>query len=49
MDFPRATLAVLDAAGHNLQIEQERLFQTLLGDWLDRVQRADLLESVQKK
>lgn len=37
MDFPRASLVVLDKAGHNLQIEQERLFQALLGEWLERV------------
>lgn len=37
MDFPRASLVVLDKTGHNLQIEQEKLFQTLLGDWLERV------------
>ncbi len=37
MDFPRASLAVLDKAGHNLQIEQEKLFQALVSDWLNRV------------
>jgi len=37
MDFPRASLVVLDKAGHNLQIEQEKLFQALLGEWLERV------------
>lgn len=37
-NFPRATVAVLDRAGHNLQIEQERLFAALAGEWLQRVQ-----------
>lgn len=34
--YPRATLAVLDRAGHNLQIEQEGIFGALVGEWLDR-------------
>lgn len=36
-NFPHATFAVLDRAGHNLQIEQENLFNTLINDWLVRV------------
>jgi pimeloyl-ACP methyl ester carboxylesterase len=35
--YPRATYAVLDTAGHNLQIEQPQLFNALMGEWLDRV------------
>ncbi|MFG2099633.1 alpha/beta fold hydrolase [Micromonospora echinaurantiaca] len=35
--YPRATFAVLDVAGHNLQIEQPGLFDALVGEWLDRV------------
>lgn len=35
--FPRATFAVLDKAGHNLQIEQEELFNSLVKEWLIRV------------
>jgi pimeloyl-ACP methyl ester carboxylesterase len=35
--YPRASFAVLDVAGHNLQIEQPGLFDTLVLDWLDRV------------
>jgi pimeloyl-ACP methyl ester carboxylesterase len=34
--YPHATFAVLDRAGHNLQIEQEGLFVTLVEEWLDR-------------
>ena len=37
-NFPRATFAVLDKAGHNLQIEQAGLFQTLAAEWLDRLE-----------
>jgi pimeloyl-ACP methyl ester carboxylesterase len=38
--YTRATIAVLDRAGHNLQIEQQRLFEALAGEWLDRVEEA---------
>jgi hypothetical protein len=38
--FPRATLAVLDRAGHVLGVEQEALFQALINEWLDRVEEA---------
>jgi pimeloyl-ACP methyl ester carboxylesterase len=37
--YPRATFAVLDLAGHNLQIEQPALMGTLLRDWLERIAR----------
>lgn len=36
--FPRATFAVLDCAGHNLQIESELLFNQLIKDWLKRIE-----------
>jgi len=36
--YPRSTFAVLDRAGHNLQIEQETLFNALVNEWLDRVE-----------
>lgn len=35
-DYPRATLAVLDMAGHNLQIEQPDLFESLVWEWIRR-------------
>lgn len=38
--FPRATFAVLDAAGHNAQFEQPELFGALVREWLERVSRA---------
>ncbi len=38
-NYPRATFAVLDKAGHNLQNEQEGLFQALVREWLERVRQ----------
>ncbi len=38
--YPRATFAVLDVAGHNAQIEQLELFDALTHNWLDRVEKA---------
>ncbi len=35
--FPRATFAVLDRAGHNLQIEQADLLNAHISEWLSRV------------
>ncbi|MBN1980606.1 MAG: alpha/beta hydrolase [Chitinivibrionales bacterium] len=35
-NYPRATVAILDRAGHGLQIEQEELFGILVKDWLRR-------------
>ena len=37
-NYPRGTFAVLDMAGHNLQIEQEALFNTMIKEWLNRVE-----------
>lgn len=39
-NYPRSTFAVLDQAGHNLQIEQEALFNALVNEWLDRVEES---------
>ena len=39
-NFPRATFAVLDRAGHFLSVEQEKLFGRLVAEWLDRVEEA---------
>ncbi|WP_320938871.1 alpha/beta hydrolase, partial [Lysinibacillus capsici] len=36
--FPRASFAILDRAGHNLQIEQPGLFTELMSEWLSRVE-----------
>lgn len=39
-NYPRATFAVLDKAGHNLQIEQPQLFNNLVNEWLDRMEES---------
>jgi len=36
--FPRATLAVLDRAGHGVRAEQQTLFRALTNEWLDRLE-----------
>jgi len=36
-NYPRATFVILDKAGHNLQIEQDVLFNDMVKDWLNRV------------
>ncbi len=36
--YPRATIAVLDRAGHGLPWEQEQLFRALVDEWLSRVE-----------
>ncbi|ERI93659.1 hydrolase, alpha/beta domain protein [Clostridiales bacterium oral taxon 876 str. F0540] len=38
--YPRATFAVIDKAGHNLQIEQPELFNSLASEWLLRASEA---------
>jgi len=38
--YPRMTFAALDRAGHDLQIEQEKLFNALVDEWLDRVEES---------
>jgi pimeloyl-ACP methyl ester carboxylesterase len=35
--YPRATFAVLDGGGHNVQAERVPLFESLVADWLERV------------
>jgi pimeloyl-ACP methyl ester carboxylesterase len=36
--FPRAAFAILDRSGHNLQIEQTNLFNSIINEWLDRIE-----------
>lgn len=38
-NFPRGTFAVLDRAGHNLQLEQAEIFNVLVDEWLYRVEK----------
>jgi pimeloyl-ACP methyl ester carboxylesterase len=42
--YPRATFAVLDMAGHNLQIERPNVFEALVNDWLDRLESGPFRE-----
>jgi pimeloyl-ACP methyl ester carboxylesterase len=37
-NYSRGTFAILDRAGHGLEVEQECLFNCLAGEWLDRVE-----------
>ena len=39
-NYPRATFAVLDRAGHGLGVEQRSLLGVLVDEWLDRVEEA---------
>ncbi len=39
--YPRGTFAVLDTAGHNLQIEQPDIFNSLVRDCLNRISTSD--------
>ena len=36
-NYSRGTFAILDRAGHSLQIEQEVVFNCMVNEWLDRV------------
>jgi pimeloyl-ACP methyl ester carboxylesterase len=40
-NFPRATFAVLDRAGHFVNIEQDALCRSLMAEWLDRVEECN--------
>lgn len=37
-NYPHASFVVLDRAGHCLQMEQPKLYKTLVYEWLDRVE-----------
>jgi pimeloyl-ACP methyl ester carboxylesterase len=37
-NYPRGTFAVLDRAGHGLEVEQETVFNCLVNEWLDRTE-----------
>jgi pimeloyl-ACP methyl ester carboxylesterase len=36
-NYQRASFVILDKAGHNLQIEQEVLFNAIVKEWLARI------------
>jgi pimeloyl-ACP methyl ester carboxylesterase len=40
--YPRATLAILDRAGHGIRAEQPTLFRALTNEWLDRLELEEL-------
>lgn len=44
--FSRGTFAILDRAGHGLEVEQENVFNCLVDEWLDRVKEDDRRLSV---
>jgi pimeloyl-ACP methyl ester carboxylesterase len=37
-NYPRGTFAVLDRAGHGLEVEQQTVFECLVNEWLDRTE-----------
>jgi len=37
-NYPRGTFVVLDRAGHVLMIEQRKIFNALVNEWIDRVE-----------
>jgi pimeloyl-ACP methyl ester carboxylesterase len=37
-NYPRASFAILDQAGHNLNIEKPKVFNALVNEWLERVE-----------
>ena len=39
-DFPRASYAVLDRAGHGLEVEQQTVMRCLVNEWIDRVEES---------
>lgn len=46
--YPRATFGVIDRAGHNLQIEQEEIFNVMTKEWLERVRNSINLRVIQR-
>jgi pimeloyl-ACP methyl ester carboxylesterase len=40
-NFSRGTFAILDRAGHGLEVEQETVFNCLVNEWLNRVEEDD--------
>ncbi|MGN0143719.1 MAG: alpha/beta fold hydrolase [Clostridium sp.] len=45
-NYPRASFAILDKAGHHLQIEQESLFNSLVTEWIARVEASIFISSL---
>jgi pimeloyl-ACP methyl ester carboxylesterase len=47
-NYPRASYVVLDRAGHNLFMEQGKLYEALMHEWLDRVEEYTLKNAERK-
>lgn len=43
-NYPRATFAILDRAGHGVMVEQKKLFNALVNEWLDRIEEFTEIE-----
>jgi pimeloyl-ACP methyl ester carboxylesterase len=38
-NYSRASICIVDEAGHNLQIEKMKIVEALTLDWIERIQR----------
>jgi pimeloyl-ACP methyl ester carboxylesterase len=47
-NYPHASFVVLDRAGHCLHMEQSRLYEALVHEWLDRVEEYATKNAVEK-
>ena len=45
-NYPYGTFAILDRAGHGLEVEQEAVFNCLVNEWLDRVEEYNRSEKL---
>ena len=45
-NYSYGTFAILDRAGHGLEVEQEAVFNCMVNEWLDRVEEYNRSESV---
>lgn len=43
-NYPRATISVLDGAGHNAHLDQPELVRSLIGEWLSRLPASRIRE-----
>lgn len=44
-DFKRASIIILDKAGHNLQIDRKALFEASFLDWIERIETYENCEA----
>lgn len=45
-NYPYGTFAILDRAGHGLEVEQEAVFNCMVNEWLDRVEEHNRSEKL---